>query len=68
MTDSTTYFDWFTVAWAGGFVNVSEGGQVVGNWNSTVGECINNTLTNVTGATDKIGKIESNCVAGLVQD
>lgn len=43
-------------------------GQVVGNWNSVVGECVNNTLINVTGATDKIGKIESNCVDGLVQD
>lgn len=43
-------------------------GQVVGNWNSTAGECMNNTLTNVTGATAKIGKIESNCVAGLKQD
>lgn len=43
-------------------------GQVVGNWNSVVGECVNNNLINVTGATDKIGKIESNCVAGLVQD
>ena len=43
-------------------------GQVVGNWNCSNGECRNNTITNVTGATEKIGQIESNCIAGLVQD
>lgn len=43
-------------------------GQLVGNWNCSKGECRNNTITNVTGATEKIGRIESNCIAGLVQD
>ena len=43
-------------------------GQVVGNWNSSKGECRNNTITNVTGATTKIGEIEAGALAGLVQD
>ena len=35
-------------------------GQVVGNWNArSGGECKGNTVTNVTGATTAIGKVES---------
>ncbi len=35
-------------------------GQVVGNWNArNGGECKANTITNVTGATTAIGKVES---------
>ncbi len=43
-------------------------GQVVGNWNAfNGGECKGNTITNVTGATTVIGKVQPDVTAPVTQ-
>ena len=43
-------------------------GKIVGNWNATTGTCKNNNFSGTPNEAQNIGKVESRCEAGLIQD